>query len=121
MLVTPEYNHSTSAALKNALDHLYVEWHDKPVAFVGYGVDGGGRAVEHLRTICAELAMAGIGPQVSLRLGEDFDQRRSAPQDHQARARARMLGELAGWAAALRALRPKPAARVNSRPSAPGP
>jgi NAD(P)H-dependent FMN reductase len=24
VLVTPEYNHSTSAALKNALDHLYL-------------------------------------------------------------------------------------------------
>jgi hypothetical protein len=43
VLVTPEYNHSTSAALKNALDHLYREWRDKPVAFVGYGLDGGTR------------------------------------------------------------------------------
>ena len=43
VLVTPEYNHSTSAALKNALDHLYRERRDKPVAFVGYGLDGGTR------------------------------------------------------------------------------
>src|SRR6266704_1550060 len=40
VLVTPEYNNSTSAALKTALDHLYREWRDKPVAFVGYGLDG---------------------------------------------------------------------------------
>ena len=59
VLVTPEYNHSTSAALKNALDHLYREWQDKPVAFAGYGLDGGTRAVEHLRAIAAELGMPG--------------------------------------------------------------
>ena len=67
VLVTPEYNHSTSAALKNALDHLYAEWQDKPVAFVGYGLDGGTRAVEHLRAIAAELGMAGVGPQADAR------------------------------------------------------
>jgi NAD(P)H-dependent FMN reductase len=62
VLVTPEYNHSTSAVLKNALDHLYAEWADKAVAFVSYGLDGGGRAIEHLRGICAELSMAGVRP-----------------------------------------------------------
>jgi len=45
VLVTPEYNHSPSAALKNALDYLYAEWNDKAVAFVSYGIDGGIRAV----------------------------------------------------------------------------
>ena len=73
VLVSPEYNHSTTAPLKNALDHLYREWHDKAVGFVGYGVDGGVRAVEHLRAITAELGMAGVGPQVALNLFEDFD------------------------------------------------
>src|ERR1035438_7981883 len=71
VLVTPEYNHSTSGALKNALDHLHAEWRDKPVPFVGYGLDGGTRAVEHLRTICAGLGMPGVGPQVAIDLRED--------------------------------------------------
>ncbi len=30
IFVTPEYNHGTSAALKNALDYLYFEWTNKP-------------------------------------------------------------------------------------------
>lgn len=63
--MSPEYNHSTTAPLKNALDHLYREWHDKAVGFVGYGVDGGVRAVEHLRAITAELGMARVGPHVA--------------------------------------------------------
>lgn len=56
--VSPEYNHSTSAVLKNALDSVYKEWHKKPVAFVSYGSVGGARSVEHLRQIAVELQMA---------------------------------------------------------------
>jgi NAD(P)H-dependent FMN reductase len=91
VLASPEYNHSTSAALKNALDHLYAEWRDKAVAFVGYGIDGGTRAVEHLRAITAELGMAGVGPQVSLSLVDDFAEGALAPRPHQLTARGRAL------------------------------
>jgi NAD(P)H-dependent FMN reductase len=67
ILVSPEYNHSTSAALKNAIDYLYQEWNFKPVSFVSYGsAAGGSRAVEHLRTISAELKMYDIREQVML-------------------------------------------------------
>jgi len=106
VLVSPEYNHSTTAPLKNALDHLYGEWQDKAVGFVGYGVDGGIRAVEHLRAITAELGMAGVGPQVALYLFEDFDgQGGCVPRQRQSDALERMLGHLARWAGALRQLR----------------
>jgi uncharacterized protein (TIGR02246 family) len=106
VLVSPEYNHSTTAPLKNALDHLYGEWHDKAVGFVGYGVDGGIRAVEHLRAVTAELGMAGVGPQVALYLFEDFDgQGGCSPRQRQSDALERMLGQLARWAGALRQLR----------------
>lgn len=118
VLVTPEYNHSTSAALKNALDHLYWEWRDKPVAFVSYGLDGGTRAVEHLRAITAELGMAGVGPQVAISLRADYGDGRLEPRSFQAEARKRMLDQLAGWTTALRALRLRTAlATVNGRPA----
>ncbi len=55
VVVIPEYNHSTSGALKNALDYLYAEWNNKAVGFVSYGGMGGVRAVEHLRVIAGEL------------------------------------------------------------------
>jgi NAD(P)H-dependent FMN reductase len=34
IFVTPEYNHATSAALKNAIDFLYHEWNNKAAGFV---------------------------------------------------------------------------------------
>src|SRR6187397_831479 len=46
VFVTPEYNHSTSGALKNAIDFLYKEWNNKAAGFVSYGSMGGARAVE---------------------------------------------------------------------------
>ena len=42
VFVTPEYNHSTSGALKNAIDFLYKEWNNKAAGFVSYGSAGGG-------------------------------------------------------------------------------
>ena len=60
VFVTPEYNHSTSGALKNAIDFLYREWNDKVAGFVSYGGAGGTRAVEHLRLVMAELSIATV-------------------------------------------------------------
>jgi NAD(P)H-dependent FMN reductase len=47
--MTPEYNHSTSGVLKNAIDFRYAEWNNKASGFISYGMAGGSRAVEHLR------------------------------------------------------------------------
>ena len=51
VLVTPEYNHSTSAALKNAIDLIDYQLFKKPVAISGHGVVGGARAIAQLKTI----------------------------------------------------------------------
>jgi NAD(P)H-dependent FMN reductase len=115
VLVSPEYNHSTSAVLKNALDHLHAEWADKAVGFVGYGLEGGTRATEHLRVICAELGLAGVRPQVSLRLQEVFRDGRFEPGDAQTGARDRMLDALARWAGALAPLRRPTVAELSGR------
>src|SRR5438094_683131 len=48
VFVTPEYNHGTSGALKNAIDFLYSEWVDKAAGFIAYGGVSGARAVEYL-------------------------------------------------------------------------
>jgi NAD(P)H-dependent FMN reductase len=68
IFVTPEYNHSITGPLKNAIDYLYVEWHNKAAGFVSYGLTGGTRAVEHLRLIMSELQIAHVRAQVALTL-----------------------------------------------------
>lgn len=60
IIVTPEYNRSTSGVLKNALDHIYGEFAKKPVGFVAYGSVGGARAVEQLRLMAIEHQMAPV-------------------------------------------------------------
>ena len=41
VFVTPEYNHSTSGVLKNAIDFLYAEWNNKAMGVVAYDTAGG--------------------------------------------------------------------------------
>ena len=57
MPVTPEYNHSTSAAMKNTLDYFLEEYYFKPSAIVSYspGGFGGINAAQQMRLIFAEL------------------------------------------------------------------
>ncbi|MFF4243460.1 NADPH-dependent FMN reductase [Streptomyces sp. NPDC001822] len=106
VMVTPEYNHSTSGALKNAIDFLYAEWNNKAVGFVGYGSLGGSRAVEHLRLISAELQMADVRAQVALSLFTDFENFSTfKPGEHQVDALNATLDQVQAWSAALAPLR----------------
>lgn len=73
IFVAAEYNHSIPAALKNALDFLWVEWNNKACGFVSYGAIGGSRSVEHLRTIAAQMMMADVRSQVMFTFGHEFD------------------------------------------------
>lgn len=67
IMVTPEYNHSFSPVLKNAIDYLYEEWNYKPVSFISYGsLAGGARSVEHLRGVAGELKMFDLREQILL-------------------------------------------------------
>src|SRR3989441_7392089 len=63
LFVTPEYNHATSGALKNAIDYLYKEWNNKAAGFVGYGGAGRTRAVENLRLLMGEWCSPAFAPQ----------------------------------------------------------
>jgi NAD(P)H-dependent FMN reductase len=106
IFVTPEYNHSTSGALKNAIDFIYKEWNNKAAGFVSYGSAGGVRAVEHLRLIMAELQIADVRAQVTLSLFADFENYstfKPAPQHEQ--TVKQMLDQVLAWGTALRAVR----------------
>ncbi|HUP07712.1 MAG TPA: NAD(P)H-dependent oxidoreductase [Caldimonas sp.] len=74
VFVTPEYNHSISGALKNAIDFLYHEWSHKAAGIVSYGGRGSGaRAAEHLRGVMGSLMVATVRKQVLLSTYSDFD------------------------------------------------
>ncbi|MYW91782.1 NAD(P)H-dependent oxidoreductase [Amycolatopsis rubida] len=111
VFVTPEYNHSLPAALKNAIDFLFSEWAGKAAGFVSYGTNGGTRAVEHLRLTLAEVKGACVRSPVALGLFTDFaipdlaEPGTFTPAEHHEGILTRMLGELADWSTALRTLR----------------
>ncbi|MEU8222975.1 NAD(P)H-dependent oxidoreductase [Kribbella sp. NPDC048915] len=106
VFVTPEYNHSTSGVLKNAIDYLYTEWNNKAAAFVSYGSLGGARAIEHLRVIAAELQLAGARQQLSFSLFTDFENFSDfRPGPQYAEQAQVMFDQLESWAAALKQVR----------------
>src|ERR1700733_7304173 len=106
VFVTPEYNHSTSGVLKNAIDYLFAEWNNKAMGVVSYGVIGGARAAEHLRLIAGELKMASVRTNVALSLITDFVNFTDfAPGEYQGQALDTLLGEVLAWSSALAPLR----------------
>lgn len=109
ILVTPEYNHGTSAVLKNALDYAYKEFIRKPVAYVGYGAVGAARAVEQLRLVTAELQMVSARHAVHIGGGDFlglFQQGKSFDDfPHLAKSAEPMFDELAWWATLLKSAR----------------
>jgi NAD(P)H-dependent FMN reductase len=113
VFVTPEYNHSISCALKNAIDYLYHEWNNKAAGFVSYGGSGGVRAVEHLRLVMSELQVADVREQVMFSLltdFEDFATFKPSPQ-HEMSVHA-MLDQVIAWGSALKSLREQ-ASRID--------
>jgi NAD(P)H-dependent FMN reductase len=108
VLVTPEYNHSFPASLKNLIDWHYTQWRAKPIGFVSYGgVAGGLRAVEQLRLVFVELHAMTVRESVSLHgpwsgLGPDGRPRDTTVVES---ATKNMVDQLLWWGRALRTAR----------------
>jgi len=82
LFVTPEYNHSVSAVLKNAIDYLPpVTLKDKAVGLVGYSWYGAATPLEHLREIVSTFGGDVRGRQVGINLGSDFQDGVFKPSD----------------------------------------
>lgn len=106
VFVTPEYNHSYPAALKNALDFLVAEWANKACGFVSYGGALGARSVEHLRGVMGNLRIADISTHVALSMYDDFEQFSVfKPREMHLATLAALLDDLVGWGGALKAYR----------------
>ena len=68
IIVTPEYNRSVPAPLKNALDYVSKEWKDKPILTISYGyIDGGMNVTKHLTDIYNWFGMHEI-PAVNIKV-----------------------------------------------------
>lgn len=110
VIVTPEYNHSFPAPLKNTIDWFRDEWRAKPAGFVSYGgMAGGQRAVEQLRQVFAELHAVTVRETLSFHMAwQRFDED-GRPRDAEGSSAAAkgMLRQLQWWASALREARAK--------------
>ncbi len=107
ILVTPEYNHSYSPALKNALDYLHREWWRKPVGFVSYGgVSAGTRGVVALSVVTTGLGMVRTGAAVEINFaGQQIADGVFTPNEKEIAVLGHLLDELEPLAAALAPLR----------------
>ncbi|MBN9629634.1 MAG: NAD(P)H-dependent oxidoreductase, partial [Actinobacteria bacterium] len=110
LFVTPEYNHSTSGALKNAIDFVGSEWYNKAAGFVSYGVYGGARAVEHLRLVLSQLQVATVSAFVGLSLQHDFENWSLKPTAAAEAGLTPLFDQLESWSAALATVRDASAA-----------
>lgn len=107
LLVTPEYNHSYSPALKNALDFLFHEWNRKPVAFVSYGgISGGLRGVVALEPVLLALGMVRSTADVIIpSAGREVVDGALGHDDAREKAMQAVIDDLASLAGSLAALR----------------
>lgn len=115
ILVTPEYNRSTSGVLKNAIDYLDFQWEKKPVAIVAHGSTGGAQAVSHLRGITAGALAVSVPkavyfnhqiPAVLNDAGELAEEVKANPYGPESAIQA-LLADLAWYGQALGANRTK--------------
>ncbi len=106
IIVAPEYNHGYSAVLKNAMDWVYKQWNNKPVAFVSYGTVGGARAVEQLRQVAVEVQMTPIRAAIHMVAPWNLlDAQGQLKTESFEKAGDDMLAQLVWWTTALKKAR----------------
>jgi len=107
VFVSPEYNHSFSPALKNALDFLSQEWWRKPYGVVSYGgISAGTRGITALEPVLVQLGMLRASAEVELPfVATQIAEGVFTPTGKQAAILDKQLAELAGLAVSLKPLR----------------
>lgn len=107
LFVFPEYNHSYSPAIKNALDYLVAEWDRKPVGFVNWGGNSGGtRAQVALRPVVANLGMVMTHGNIEINMPwGQLSEAGFTPNDQQEAVLQSQLDEVLALSAALSPVR----------------
>lgn len=104
VFVTPEYNAGYPAALKDAIDWHYDVWSFKAATIVSYGVVGGWRVNDQLRTVLSELAVVTARRTLGIAAPwNGIDGARYTPDPGTADAADAAFVELEWWARTLRA------------------
>lgn len=107
ILVSPEYNHSYSPALKNAIDYLAQEWKHKPVGVVSYGgVSGGTRGVAALDPVLVTVGLVKTARSVEIDyVGKHVADGVFSPEEKHEALLSHQLDDLTALSAALGTLR----------------
>jgi NAD(P)H-dependent FMN reductase len=108
IFVTPEYNYSFTAAFKNAIDYLHVEWKHKAAGIFSYGgISAGTRAQQMMRLVLASMSMTVVNEAVTIPMYTqhiDEDNNFSATEQIE-RTTSIMLQSVAKWGRLLKAIR----------------
>ena len=110
IIVLAEYNFGFPAPIKNAIDYLYNEWMNKPVAFVSYGgISGGLRSTQMLKQVVTAVHMMPVVDQVNIPFfAKLIDENGTfVPNETLTKSAEVMLSELERWSEALKVLRVK--------------
>jgi NAD(P)H-dependent FMN reductase len=105
IFITPEYNHSITGSLKNAIDHAYENWFNKAAGIISYGFGGGARAAEHLRGILGAIAIADVQTHPMLSMVTDFKDKKFSPNPYNEKIVVKMIKEVISWSKALKSTR----------------
>jgi NAD(P)H-dependent FMN reductase len=109
LFITPEYNHSVPAVLKNAIDNVFVSYgfRNKAALFVGYSVGqvAAARAVEHLAHMAVEAELVPLRNTVLIPKVQDAFEN-GAPREPMTETSLRVAFEdLEWWGTTLRKAR----------------
>jgi NAD(P)H-dependent FMN reductase len=110
IIVLAEYNFGFPAPIKNAIDYLYNEWMNKPVAFVSYGgISGGLRSTQMLKQVVTAVHMMPVVDQVNIPFfANHIDETGTfVPGEAITKSAVVMLSELERWSDVLKGMRVK--------------
>lgn len=79
VVVTPQYNRSFPAPIKNAIDMLFAEWDGRPIAVVGHGWSGAVDAAADLAKVLTHVKADVVG-STGLVFTQDLTPRASSPR-----------------------------------------
>lgn len=108
IIVMPEYNFGFTAPLKNALDYVFQEWQNKPVALVSYGgASGGMRAVQLLKPVLQALTLVAIPEAVSIAMFAQYINAEGVftPNEPLTKSAEAMMNGLVKWGEVMKGLR----------------